>query len=91
MIGRKKGKIMLKVYGTMLCKDCVACGARFDEDKVEYEFLPIDKDLDHLKAFLKLRDNNALFNEIKEAGGIGIPCVVTEEGEISLDWEKYVQ
>jgi len=31
--------------------------------------------------FLKYRDNNPVFNEIKEKGYIGIPCIVVNEGE----------
>ncbi len=30
---------MLKIYGSMLCKDCVACRKDLDNAGVAYEFL----------------------------------------------------
>ena len=29
--------------------------------------------------------NRALFNEVKDRGGVGIPCFVFEDGRVSLD------
>jgi glutaredoxin-related protein len=42
----------------------------------------------NLKAFLRLRDTNPAFDEIKRNGFVGIPAIVMEDGEIELDWEK---
>ncbi len=35
----------------------------------------------NLKKFLKLRDYAPEFNEIKEAGRVGLPCIVIGKGE----------
>ncbi len=35
----------------------------------------------HLKNFLKYRDNNPVFEEIKKAGRVGLPCIVINDGE----------
>jgi len=43
--------------------------------------MDITENLMFLKMFLKYRDNNPVFDEIKEKGYIGIPCVVVNEGE----------
>jgi len=40
----------------------------------------------YLKEFLKLRDENPLFDEIKREGKIGIPCIVWDDGSIHFDW-----
>lgn len=80
---------MLKIYGSMLCPDCVRCREDLDRAGVEYEYLDFSESLLHLKEFLKLRDL-PLFDEIKAAGGIGIPCIVAPDGSISLDWHGYV-
>ena len=80
---------MLKIYGSMLCRDCVDCRADLDREKVAYEFLDFAEELVNLKEFLKLRED-ALFDEVKKAGGIGIPCIVREDGTITLDWTEYV-
>lgn len=81
---------MLIVYGTMLCKDCVACREAFDQAGVSYEYRDFGDDILHLKEFLKLRDASAVFDQVKENGGIGVPCIVTPEGQITLNWEQYV-
>ena len=41
-----------------------------------------------MKEFLRLRDsdeNVEIFKDVKEAGGVGIPCFVLENGRISLN------
>ena len=81
---------MYQIYGTMLCKDCVACLEAMDREKIDYSFLDITADLAHLKAFLAIRDGNALFDEVRRRESIGIPCVVEENGTVSLCWEDYV-
>lgn len=78
---------MLKIYGSMLCPDCVRCREDLDRAGVAYEYLDFSDSLKHLKEFLKLRDEHELFTEVKNNGGIGIPCIVTEDGTILLDWE----
>ncbi len=79
---------MLKFYGTLLCKDCVALKAALDEKKIPYEFLEFEKDLQNLKDFLKLRDGNPMFDQVRANGGIGIPLVIQENGTQTLDWES---
>lgn len=78
---------MLKIYGSMLCPDCVRCREDLDRAGVAYEYLDFSENLKNLKEFLKLRDENDLFVEVKRNGGIGIPCIVKEDGTILLDWE----
>ena len=80
---------MLKIYGSMLCPDCVKCREDLDRAGVEYEYLDLSQDLKNLKEFLKLREE-PLFNEIRKAGSIGIPCIRREDGSITLDWAEYL-
>ena len=81
---------MLKVYGTMLCPDCADCCRDLDQAGISYEFLDISGDLRNLKALLVLRDTSPVFEEIRGSERIGIPCIVTEDGSVALDWERYV-
>lgn len=81
---------MLKIYGSMLCKDCVQCREDLDREGVAYEFLDFSDALVNLKEFLKLRDENALFDDARRNGGIGIPCIVREDGSLTLDWEEFL-
>ena len=74
------------VYGSMLCPDCVACCKALDAAGKEYTFCEFSEDLAHLKAFLKLRDTLEIFDAVKAEGKIGIPCLVHEDGSVSLSW-----
>ena len=81
---------MLKIYGSMQCPDCVACRNDLDQAGVQYEYLDFADDLRNLKAFLAIRDQEAVFAEVKDNGSIGIPCILREGGSVTLDWSEYV-
>lgn len=81
---------MLTIYGTMLCKDCVACRKAYDQAGIAYEYLDFAEDIAHLKAFLKIRDSEAVFQPVKEAGSIGVPCILKPDGTVTLDWEQFL-
>ncbi|MCR4746508.1 MAG: glutaredoxin [Lachnospiraceae bacterium] len=82
---------MIKIYGTELCKDCVALKANLDANKVEYDFRDIGKTLKDLAVFIKIRDLNKIFDPIKGTGTIGIPAIVTEDNEVIIDWKKFLE
>lgn len=79
---------MIKIYGSMLCKDCVQCREDLDKAGISYEYLDFSENLLHLKEFLTIREGNPLFDEVRRNGGIGIPCIVKEDGTVTLDWEE---
>ncbi len=81
---------MIKIYGSMLCKDCVQCREDLDRAGVAYEYLDFAKSLLHLKEFLSIRESSSLFDAVRENGGIGIPCIVKEDGSVTLDWEEFM-
>ena len=80
---------MLKIYGSMQCPDCVQCRVDLDKAGVAYEYLDFSDSLLNLKEFLVLRENR-LFDEIRAAGKIGIPCIVKEDGSLTLNWEEFM-
>ena len=79
---------MIKIYGSMLCPDCVKCREDLDRAGIAYEYLDFAESLLHLKEFLKIRETSPLFEEVKKNGGIGIPCLMKEDGSITLDWAE---
>lgn len=81
---------MLKIYGSMLCRDCVQCREDLDAAGVEYQFCDINEDLKSLKEFLKLRDGDPMYDPVREAGSIGIPTIVLPDGSATLTWEQFV-
>lgn len=82
-------RAMLKIYGSMHCPDCVKCREDLGKAKVEYEYFDISDELKYLKEFLVLREDT-LFDEVRKAGKIGIPCIQREDGSITLDWTEFI-
>lgn len=80
---------MLKIYGSMLCKDCVNCTVDLQKAGVSYEFYDFSADLRYLKTFLALRDADPVFEKARREGYIGIPCIQREDGRITLDWAEF--
>jgi glutaredoxin-related protein len=81
---------MLKIYGSMMCPDCVEIKKDLDKAGVSYEYKDFADSLLHLKEFLILRDSEPAFAEVKAGGKIGIPCIVREDGSVTLSWEEYM-
>lgn len=81
---------MLIIYGSKLCKDCVACLEDFDRTGVSYDYRDFSENLVWLKDFLAIRDGNPVFQNCRKEGMIGIPCIVTEDGRITLDWQEFM-
>ena len=81
---------MLKIYGSMLCPDCVRCKEELAAAGVEFTYLDFADSIVNLKEFLRIRDHHRIFNEVRQAGSIGIPCIVKENGEITLTWEEFM-
>ena len=75
------------IYGSMLCPDCVQCRKDLDEAGVAYEYRDFAEDLRNLKAFLELRETEEIFQSVKQDGKIGIPCIVNEDGSVTLTWK----
>lgn len=78
----------VKIYGSNMCEDTVAAIEKFDELKLDYEFVNITESMDNLSAFLKIRDNDENFVPVKERGGVGIPFFVKEDDSGTLDIEE---
>lgn len=76
---------MLKMYGTPLCPDCVEVEAALAAKKIPFENVDITASTANLKAFLKLRDENPLFDAVRAEGGIGVPCFALDDGRLTLD------
>ena len=81
---------MLKIYGSMQCPDCVQCREDLDQAGVAYEYLDFSDSLRYLKEFLDLRDHSLVLEPVREAGKIGIPCIVREDGSLTLSWDEFL-
>ncbi len=79
------------MYGTNACPDCVHAQEVLREKNVRCLYLDWTNSTANLKRFLKLRDTEALFDEVKEKGNIGIPCFQMEDGTLTLDLEEVLR
>ena len=75
---------MPKVYGSMLCPDCVEAKEYFEKVNYKYEFINITESMKNLKEFLALRDNRKEFDDVKKLGYVGIPAILTDDNKIIL-------
>lgn len=81
---------MLRIYGSLLCPDCVRCKEELTAAGVEFEYLDFADSILHLKEFLKIRDSNAVFDDVRRDGSIGIPCILREDGTVLLTWDEFM-
>lgn len=81
---------MITVYSSPLCPDCRECKANFDILGIAYTEIDITASMKNLKAFLKLRDELPVFDPCKANGSVGIPAIVSEDGSVTLDWERFL-
>jgi len=57
---------MPKVYGSMLCPDCVEAKEYFEKVNYKYEFVNITESMKNLKEFLALRENRKEFDDAND-------------------------
>jgi len=64
---------MITVYGSLLCKDCMAMKIVFEKLHVDYRLINITGKSVDLHAFIVMRDQDIFFQPIRESGKVGIP------------------
>ncbi len=74
---------MIKIYGMDTCPDCTYLEGQVKGND-RYEVIDIGLHVKALKEFLKIRDNNPVFDEAKKIGAVGIPCFILEDGSVTL-------
>lgn len=78
---------MIKVFVMQTCPDCTKV-KELAKGNPRLEIIDIGEHVRNLKQFLALRDNNPVFNPIREKGSVGIPCFVLEDGSIVFSMEE---
>lgn len=81
----------MKLYGSVLCPDCVDAFDILKEKNIDYDYVDINESMKTLKEFLKLRDNRDEFKEVRENSNVGIPCFLFDDGSIIFDVDKIVK
>ncbi len=71
-------KIIL--FSSGKCPDCPPVIERLNKENIDYENVDITESMANLKRFLKVRDYNSYFDEIKEGNRVGVPTLMDEDG-----------
>lgn len=79
------------VIGSHLCPDTLYALNQLAANKVEIEFKNLSASLPDLKEYLAQREENPLYEAVREKGGIGIPCFVLEDGKTTLDLDEVLK
>lgn len=77
--------MIVKVIGSNLCPDTLYALYKLRESNVDIDFQNISTNFPALKEYLKNRENNPLYEAVREANGIGIPFFELEDGFQTLD------
>lgn len=78
---------MIRAYVMSTCNDCIDIIDQLrDDDRIEV--IDIGEHVKNLKEFLRLRDNNKSFDEIRKNGYVGVPCFIKEDGSVEFDYKK---
>ena len=80
---------MTKVYVMSTCPDCFEVKTRLSGNP-DFEIIDIGEHVRKLKEFIRLRDSSPAFDSVRANGSIGIPCFVSEDGQVSFDTEEFV-
>lgn len=75
----------MKVYGADICIDCRNYKAIQKARGFQVEYIDIIEDTTKMKEFFKIRDNEPLFEAVREHSGIGIPLFVRDDGAMTFD------
>ena len=75
----------MKVYGSDICIDCRNYKAIQKNRGFAAEYIDITENTQNLREFLHFRDNEPVFDPVRQHGGIGIPLFVREDGVKTFD------
>ena len=75
----------MKVYGSEICVDCRNFKAIQKNRGFEVDYIDMTENTKNMREFLAIRDNDPIFDEVKQRGGIGIPLFVREDGQKTFD------
>ncbi len=69
------------MFGSKHWAGCEPAKEFLSENDVKFVYRDITENMMNLKLFLNHRDNNPVFKEIREAGRVGLPCIVIGNGD----------
>ena len=79
------------VIGSHLCPDTLYALNWLSAVGAEVDFKNLSASLSDLKIYLALRQDSPVYADIRENGGIGIPCFILEDGTVTRDLDAVLK
>ena len=76
---------------TPTCSDCPPAKAVLEENNIKFLFVDVCESVGKLKMFLKLRDTEDAFQEVREQHKVGVPCIVIDDETIVIQNPDHVR
>ncbi len=76
---------MIKIYGMPTCPYCDYIHEQVIGREDEFEYINIGENIRNMSAFMRLRDTDPVFDEMKAIGDVGIPAFVLEDGTVTIE------
>lgn len=87
--------LKLTIVGSHLCQDTMYAIYKIKDhiknDRIKVVFNNISTNFPVLKAFLKNRENNPIYDLVKANDKIGIPYFIFEDGTETLDLDEVLE
>jgi glutaredoxin-related protein len=85
-------KMKVIMYGAEICPNCAEALEQLKEyGNIELDYRNITKKISTLKEFLYYRDHENIFAPIKEAGKVGIPFFILEDGTKTFEILDFIE
>lgn len=79
------------MYGSGICSDCVEAKTKLAAySDIELDYKNITETTVTLKEFLAYRDHEPMFASVIEAGKIGIPFFILEDGSKTFEISDFI-
>lgn len=70
----------LILFSSDKCPDCPPIIEKLKKENIEFEDINITDSMANLKKFLKVRDTESYFDDIKANNRVGVPTLMKEDG-----------
>lgn len=84
-------KKRITMFGSAHWPSCQPMKELLSDNNIDFRYVDITESMFNLKRFLKYRDNNEVFDNIRKKNRIGIPAIMINNGKeffFSMDEEN---
>jgi glutaredoxin-related protein len=79
----------MKIYATPICSGCRKLTSVLESRGItEFTYINVTENVPNMRDYLKIRDSEPIFSEIRKAGRIGTPFFVRDDGYVTLDIDE---